>query len=67
MGLSGYFGKTQTDDSSIEASTIGVAMVGFDARYKYNNLELRGQYINANLSDTEDYNTNFPWAKQYLD
>jgi hypothetical protein len=32
-------------------------MLGFDARYKHNNLELRGQYILANLSDTEDYNT----------
>lgn len=57
VGLSGYFGKTQTDDTSLEASTVGVSMLGFDARYKYNNLELRGQYILANLSDTEDYNT----------
>ena len=57
VGLSGYFGKTQTDDTTIEASTIGVNMIGIDARYKYNNLELRGQYINANLSDTEAYNT----------
>jgi hypothetical protein len=57
LGVSGYFGKTQTDDSSIEASTVGVSMLGFDARYKYNNLELRGQYIHTNLSDTEDYNT----------
>ena len=57
VGLSGYFGKTQTDDTSIEASTVGVSMIGIDARYKYNNLELRGQYINTSLSDTEDYNT----------
>lgn len=57
VGLSGYFGKTQTDDSSIEASTVGVSMIGLDARYKYNNLELRGQYINTALSDTEAYNT----------
>ncbi|NOR29080.1 MAG: hypothetical protein GQ540_11190 [Lutibacter sp.] len=57
LGLSGYFGKTQTDDTSIEASTVGVSMIGIDARYKYNNLELRGQYINTSLSDTEDYNT----------
>lgn len=56
LGLSGYFGKTQTDDTSIEASTVGVAMIGLDARYKYNNLELRGQYINTSLSDTEEYN-----------
>jgi len=57
LGLSGYFGDTQTDDTAEEASTIGVAMVGFDARYKYNNLELRGQYIMTKLSDTEEYNT----------
>jgi len=56
IGLSGYFGKTQTDDISIEDSTIGVSMIGLDARYKYNNLELRGQYITTNLSDTEAYN-----------
>ncbi|MGV8947099.1 MAG: hypothetical protein ACOH1N_11765 [Lutibacter sp.] len=56
LGLSGYFGKTQTDNTSIEESTVGVAMVGLDARYKYNNLELRGQYIHTNLTDTEDYN-----------
>lgn len=57
VGLSGYFGDTQTDDTGLDGSTVGVAMIGLDARYKYNNLELRGQYINANLSDTEDYNT----------
>lgn len=56
LGLSGYFGKTQTDNTSIEGSTIGISMIGLDARYKYNNLELRGQYIHTNLSDTEDYN-----------
>lgn len=57
LGLSGYFGKTQTDDTSIVASTVGVAMIGLDARYKYNNLELRGQYIHTNISNTEEYNT----------
>ncbi|MFK5959142.1 MAG: porin [Lutibacter sp.] len=57
IGLSGYFGNTQTDDTTIEASTVGVSMIGLDARYKYNNLELRGQYINTNISNTEDYNT----------
>ena len=57
LGLSGYFGKTQTDDSTIDDTTVGVAMLGFDARYKYNNLELRGQYITTNLSDTDEYNT----------
>ena len=57
LGLSGYFGDTQTDDTTEEASTIGVSMIGFDARYKYNNLELRGQYIASKLSGTKEYNT----------
>ena len=57
IGLSGYFGKTQTDDTSIEESSVGVSMLGIDMRYKYNDLELRGQYISANISDTDDYNT----------
>ncbi|REE81598.1 hypothetical protein BX611_1133 [Lutibacter oceani] len=56
LGVSGYFGKTQTDDSSISASTVGVSMIGLDARYKFNNLELRGQYITTSLSGTEEYN-----------
>tara|TARA_R110001583_G_scaffold171551_2_gene325182 strand:- start:24360 stop:25505 length:1146 start_codon:yes stop_codon:yes gene_type:complete len=56
VGLAGYFGKTQTDDTSIEAATVGVSMIGLDARYKYNNLELRGQYISTTLDGTEEYN-----------
>ena len=57
VGLSGYFGKTQTDDTIIdEATTVGVSMVGLDARYVYKNMELRGQYIHTALSDTDAYN-----------
>jgi len=57
LGLSGYFGKTQTDDITVEGADVGVSMIGFDARYKYNNLELKGQYITTTLKDTEEYNT----------
>ena len=56
VGLSGYFGKTQTDETAVVGSQVGVSMIGLDARYKYNNLELRGQYISTNLTDTEEYN-----------
>ena len=56
LGVSGYFGKTQTDEIDIEGSTVGVSMIGLDARYIYNDLELKGQYINTKLSDTEEYN-----------
>ena len=58
MGLSGYFGRTQADDEieDIDGSTIGIAMVGFDARYNYRKFEARGEFIYASLSDTDDYN-----------
>lgn len=58
LGLSGYFGKTQaTDDvEDIDGANIGVAMVGFDARYAKRRFTARGQFIYASLSDTEAYN-----------
>ena len=56
VGLAGYFGETQSDDPSVEHSTVGVSMVGLNASYLYNNLSLRGQYIYTSLSGTEEYN-----------
>lgn len=56
IGLAGYFGNTQTDDTSVDGSTVGVSMIGLDARYINNSLELRGQYIWTSLSGTEKYN-----------
>ena len=58
VGLSGYQGRTQADDAvnSTLGSDIGVSMIGLDARYKWMNFSARGQYVNANLSDTEAYN-----------
>lgn len=58
LGLSGYFGKTQaTDDiETIEGANIGISMIGLDARYAYRRFTARGQFINATLSDTEEYN-----------
>ncbi len=58
MGLSGYFGRTQADDEieDLDGSTIGIAMVGFDARYNFKKFEARGEFIYASLSDTDDYN-----------
>jgi len=58
LGVSGYFGKTQTDNSieSIDGSTIGISMLGIDARYNYQRFSARGQFIYASLSDTEAYN-----------
>ncbi len=58
LGLSGYFGKTQAEDEiqDLDGATIGVSMVGLDARYKFQKFEARGQFIYAGLSDTDLYN-----------
>jgi len=56
VGLAGYFGETQSDDPSIDGSTVGVNMIGLNASYDLGDLDLRGQYIWSSLSGTEDYN-----------
>lgn len=68
IGLSGYFGKTQStlyngvdknDEHSLavaDSSVVGVSMVGFDARYKFKGLQFRGQLYYAALSNTNQYN-----------
>ncbi len=68
LGLSGYFGETQTslydgiakDDSALEAkadsSVIGMNMVGLDGRYSIDGWVFRGQLNYAFLSNTNQYN-----------
>ncbi len=58
LGLSGYFGRSQSpnDVQDIEGADIGMAMIGFDARYAYKRFTARGQFVHASLSDTESYN-----------
>ncbi len=56
VGIAGYFGETQTDDTTLENTTVHVTMLGTDARYRIHNLELRGQYIYTKLSNTANYN-----------
>lgn len=58
LGLSGYFGRTQSnvDVEDVDGADIGMAMFGFDARYAYQRFTARGQFIHASLSDTEAYN-----------
>jgi hypothetical protein len=58
LGLAGYFGKTQAEDAieMIDGTSIGISMVGFDARYNYRKFSARGEFVYASLSDTEDYN-----------
>lgn len=58
LGLSGYFGRTQPEDEvdMLDGSSIGISMLGLDARFAYKRFTARGQLIHANLVDTEAYN-----------
>lgn len=59
LGLAGYFGRTQAaeDFTDTLGSTVGISMIGIDARYKYRKFSSRGQLVKAFLSDTQQYNT----------
>lgn len=68
IGASGYFGKTQSTlyngiekrnaalVAKADSSVIGITMLGLDARYNVGNFNFKGQYILANLSNTNSYN-----------
>ncbi|ALO15323.1 hypothetical protein L21SP5_01680 [Salinivirga cyanobacteriivorans] len=68
IGLSGYFGRSQSqlydgiekDNSDAEAiadsSSVGISMIGLDARYQYHGFEMRGQYYYAAISNPDQYN-----------
>lgn len=68
IGLSGYFGNTQStlyngleknNDEAIayaDSSVVGISMFGLDARYNLKGVLLRGQLNFANISNTEQYN-----------
>lgn len=68
IGLSGYFGKSQSklysklpkDNAAMSAradsSVVGISMIGADARYRLSGLELRGQVYYTSITNTEQYN-----------
>jgi hypothetical protein len=68
VGLSGYFGKSQSklygklpdDNTGLEAkadsSAVGISMIGIDGRYRLGGLEMRGQVYFTSLSNTLQYN-----------
>jgi hypothetical protein len=68
LGLSGYFGPSQStlydglskdDDvamATADSSSIGIAMLGLDARYQHKGLQLKGQFYYTSLSNTNPYN-----------
>ena len=68
IGLSGYYGKSQStaydgldksDEQAIksaDSTVINMAMIGIDFRYQLKGLALRGQFIYSNLGNTDQYN-----------
>jgi hypothetical protein len=68
LGLSGYFGMTESslyngidkNNQSLQAkadsSVVGLNMFGIDGRYTLGGLQVRGQYYHANISNTAQYN-----------
>lgn len=68
LGVSGYFGKTQSslydgldknDNAALavaDSSVIGISMLGLDARYSLQGFEFRGQLYYASLSNSDQYN-----------
>ena len=69
LGLSTYFGESESTAyngldlsdknavASADSTIIGINMMGVDGRYQKGALQLRGQYIVADLSNTNQYNT----------
>lgn len=68
IGLSGYFGNTQStlykgievndaeSKAKADSSVVGIVMVGIDARYSIKGFQFQGQYYMTNLSNTLQYN-----------
>lgn len=68
VGLSGYFGKSQStlydgldkndDDAKAiaDSSVIGITMIGLDYRYSISGFSTRGQFIYGKFSNVDEYN-----------
>ncbi|MBU1371014.1 MAG: hypothetical protein KJ578_03940 [Bacteroidetes bacterium] len=68
LGLSGYFGKTQSslynkldkqDAAALataDSSVVGINMIGLDARYTLKHWQFRGQLYYASVNNTAAYN-----------
>ena len=58
LGLSGYFGRTQAANEVFDTSgsTVGLSMIGFDARYNLRKFTARCQYIRSSIKDGCEYN-----------
>jgi len=69
LGLSGYFGKSQStlynglneNDANLvaqaDSSVVGISMIGFDARYRVGGFQARGVFNITTFNNTKQYNT----------
>ena len=70
IGAAGYFGNSQSlaydgllnSDTTgaldrADSTVVGVSMFGFDLRYQFKALHVRGQVISASISGAGEYNT----------
>lgn len=68
VGVSGYFGNTQSTlyhginrndemaKSRADSSVVGISMLSIDARYNLGALQLRGQYYYTSIANSGQYN-----------
>ena len=68
LGISAYLGESESiayngidmnDDHAVrsaDSTVIGIQMIGVDARFQDGPINVRGQYILANLDNTDQYN-----------
>ena len=56
LGISGYFGDSQSKHSHDENTVVGISMLCGDIKYHWNELDLRAQYATISLNNTNDYN-----------
>jgi len=68
LGISGYFGDTQSklyngisdgDQAALakaDSSVVGISMIGLDARYTFKGIQLRGQLYSVSISNADQYN-----------
>ena len=56
LGASFYRGDSETSDFGSDSTQVGISMLGIDARYNNGAFQARGQYVLANLENTEEFN-----------
>ncbi|MFB6306369.1 MAG: hypothetical protein ABEH43_05180 [Flavobacteriales bacterium] len=66
VGLSGYFGKTQSTlyhgansdmEKRADSTVVGLNMLAADFRYRIKGLKLRGQYVYGKMNNVAEYNS----------